>query len=147
MILCVMFVEVVCERERGCYYCRLRMRICRRMRQCRAMAWMDSEVAGPRCFKASSSCLRGVGRCFLGLSDPQRHSISVYDRGSLSILELFNNWENTLSININASIYNFAFAGPSVSAFSLSFSTLLKIFPLTLLGISSTNFTPPLSFL
>jgi hypothetical protein len=44
-------------------------------------------------------------------------------------------------------IYNFALAGPSVSAFSLSFNTLLKIFPLTLLGISSMNFTPPLSFL
>ena len=94
-------------------------------------------------------CLRGVvGRAhgFMGLSDPQRHTINAWqgftfdnDRYRYS----FNSRENTLYINI----YNFAFAGPSVSAFSLSFSTLLKIFPLTLIGISSTNFTPPLSFL
>jgi hypothetical protein len=44
-------------------------------------------------------------------------------------------------------LYNFALTGPSDSAFSLSFNTLLKIFPLTLLGISSVNLTPPLNFL
>lgn len=43
-------------------------------------------------------------------------------------------------------IYNFALTFPSSSC-ALSFNTLLKIFPLTLLGISSTNFTPPLNFL
>ena len=42
--------------------------------------------------------------------------------------------------------YNFAFA--AVSSFSAcSFKTLLKIFPLTLLGMTSTKRTPPRSFL
>lgn len=81
------------------------------------------------------------------------HSTSTRSTSTHSTSTHSTSTRSTSAMNIsidndhNAGIYSFAFAGPSVSAFSLSFSTLLKILPLTLLGISSTNFTPPLSFL
>jgi hypothetical protein len=101
-------------------------------------------VAGPRCFQARG-CLRGVG--IWGWPIHKRHIINVWSECLISQ----QHHKGMVCFNANGIvttyIYSFAFAGPSISAFSLSFNTLLKIFPLTLLGISSMNFTPPLNFL
>jgi hypothetical protein len=59
-------------------------------------------------------CLRGVvGRAhgFMGLSDPQRDTIN-----GDTFWQVRSN--HSININIDNAIYNFAFAGPSVSAFS-----------------------------
>jgi hypothetical protein len=79
VILVVIIVALVCGREKVLLLQLLR--ICR-MRQCRAMGERGGWAVMLSKAGKLEGCLRGVvGRAhgFMGLSDPQRHTINVYD--------------------------------------------------------------------